>query len=379
MRSDLGTVGDRLASKSSTGFDYLRIGLATSVVLVHSFQVAYGPGIQDDIANSNFHFLVNSILPVFFALSGFLVAGSLERNNLVTFGALRVLRIVPALGVEILLSALIIGAIFTALPLADYFSSPGFWVYFLNIVGVIHQQLPGVFGANPYPDVVNISLWTIPFELECYIALAVLSVVFRRSKVFFLIVPLAIVLIATAKGVYQYGIHYHHVQGEEHHLGGRALVVSFLFGVNVYLWRDKLPYSDVIGILCLVSGFVLISFYRLQYSGMAPLAYATVWIGLKDIPRSFVIDNGDYSYGVYLFASPIQQMLATFAWLQHWWLNFGMALCGSLLYASFSWHCIEKPILARKSIFTSATNRWFAVLTSWRARGAGWQRTPNQP
>ena len=78
----------------------------------------------------------------FFALSGFLVTGSLGRTRLHQFVTLRVIRLIPALAVEITLSAVIIGLIFTTLPASEYLTSKGFYAYFLNIVGDI-QVLVG--------------------------------------------------------------------------------------------------------------------------------------------------------------------------------------------------------------------------------------------
>jgi peptidoglycan/LPS O-acetylase OafA/YrhL len=72
------------------------------------------------------------------------------------FLGLRFFRIFPALCVEVALSAIVIGALFTSLPLSEYFSSTGFFVYFGNILGIVQMHLPGVtFGGN---DVVNANL-----------------------------------------------------------------------------------------------------------------------------------------------------------------------------------------------------------------------------
>ena len=104
---------------------------------------------------------------MFFALSGFLVASSLERcKTLFTFLGLRAIRILPALAVEIFISALIIGPLFTTEPAKAYFAAPEFHDYFLNILGDIHYHLPGVFAANP-SDAVNGQLWTVPYEMIC--------------------------------------------------------------------------------------------------------------------------------------------------------------------------------------------------------------------
>ncbi|MCO6763518.1 hypothetical protein KQH43_30970, partial [Streptomyces sp. EL5] len=66
--------------------------------------------------------------------------------------------------------------IFTELPLAQYVADPKLHAYFLNIVGDIQYELPGVFLHNPMPDVVNAQLWTVPYELWCYVVLALLAV-----------------------------------------------------------------------------------------------------------------------------------------------------------------------------------------------------------
>ena len=368
------TVSNKLAEKNSTGFDYLRIFLAVFVLFMHSLRVVNGDWMADAMANSHFHGIFNSILPAFFALSGFLVAGSLQRNNLITFAGLRIARIVPALAVEILLSALIIGPLFTELTVGGYFSAKEFYLYFLNILGIIHLELPGVFLHNPFPNIVNLSLWTIPYELECYLALGSLALIFRRSRILILLVTVLLCLVGVYKSVHLHGISYYYEPGTEHHFSGRALVVGFLCGVNIYLWRDKIPYWNWLGWGCLALGIFLASFYRLQHVAVIPLAYATVWIGLKNVPRSWVINNGDYSYGVYLFAAPIQQMLATYERLRLWWVNFLLALVCSVLYAAFSWHWVEHPVLKRKPQLTQFTNACNARLSSYLAKAIPWLR-----
>ncbi len=62
---------------------------------------------------------------------------------------LRALRLIPALAVEVTLSALLLGAFFTTLPLGRYLSSPELISYFGNVVGLVHFTLPGVFEHNP--------------------------------------------------------------------------------------------------------------------------------------------------------------------------------------------------------------------------------------
>ncbi len=108
------------------------------------------------------------VLPAFFALSGFLVSTSLFRSKTIfEFVTLRVVRMMPALFGEVLISALLLGPLLTAFTIQEYFSSRQFYVYWLNIIGEIHFQLPGLFLDNPDPGRVNLQLWTIPLELKC--------------------------------------------------------------------------------------------------------------------------------------------------------------------------------------------------------------------
>ncbi len=89
----------------------------------------------------------DALVPMFFALGGFLVAGSLERNRLLSvFFGLRVLRFFPALATDVLLSSLIIGPALTTYTLSAYAADPRFSSYFLNVLGSVHFSLPGVFG-----------------------------------------------------------------------------------------------------------------------------------------------------------------------------------------------------------------------------------------
>ena len=112
----------------------MRLALATGVIWLHSIEVADGMRAALAVWGSWGRPFVAVILPMFFALSGFLVAGSLQRNkSLISFLGLRVIRLVPALFVEVTLSAIILGPIFTEYKLISYFSYKEFFEYFLNI------------------------------------------------------------------------------------------------------------------------------------------------------------------------------------------------------------------------------------------------------
>src|SRR6185437_12240502 len=238
-----------------------------------------------------------SLVPMFFALSGFLVTGSAFRTQSVaTFLSFRVLRIVPALFTEVFLSAMLLGPLLTTFTLQEYFSDPLFRVYFYNIVGHVQFTLPGLFHSNPIPAVVNGNLWTLPPEFYCYFLTAI-SMVFgllfsRRSftAIFAILTPLVI---------------YTHPKGQDI----LNPLYCFFCGVLLYHWRYQIRYSKA---FLLVSAAVCSwQFSRDVHIYLFPLllAYVTVFVGVTAFPKIPIIDRQDYSYGIYLYGFPITQAL----------------------------------------------------------------------
>jgi len=340
----------------TAGFDYLRLGLALAVLVWHGIILTSGSlAAYHALWGGPFRFLAAAILPMSFALSGFLVTGSLVRTRLHQFATLRALRLAPALAVEVTLSALILGALFTTLPLREYLTSPELGGYFGNILGLVHFTLPGVFEDNRVPRVVNSQLWTIPFELECYMSLGLASLLLglRHRRVFVALLVL-FSLAATAGAVLKNSV------SPFGPLQGRVLVVAFLAGVGIHLYRDRIPYSSVIAAGAAIASMVLLQIPNTAYLAALPIAYLTVWIGLMRPPK---IPFGDLSYGVYLFHFPVEQTIAhLFPSVGCWWQMALMALPPTLLCAWLSWNLIEQPILSRKKLILAGVDRAYSAL-----------------
>jgi peptidoglycan/LPS O-acetylase OafA/YrhL len=350
------TIGDRFASANgyTTGFDYLRIGLAVAVLCWHSIWISGSAKLDIALWSGPFRFLPAAVIPMFFALSGFLVSSSLQRTKLHQFVTLRIIRLVPALAVEITLSALILGAIFTTLPLTDYFTNKEFYAYFLNIVGLIHYELPGVFADNVAPRLVNAQLWTIPFELECYLALVLLSAfaVLRRRGLLVGVIALLSLLLA-------WWCFLHPVPEEaETNVNGRVLVLCFLAAVSLFLYRDKIPYSPAWGFMATIATVILLPVPATAYLAAFPVAYLTIWLGLQRPPA---IPFGDLSYGVFLFHFPIEQtVMHVFPGIQAWWQLTLVALPVTVVFAWLSWNLVERPVLSRKRLILRQVDRMAA-------------------
>lgn len=331
------------------GFDYLRVILACVILLIHSISLSTHYEMTRPLWFGGSRFVLAFSLPMFFCLSGFLVSGSLLRNSLFSFVMLRAIRIVPALAFETVLCAVLLGGMFTDLPLGEYFRSRGFLAYFGNIVGLIHFTLPGVFSERP----LNVQLWTIPFELECYLALVLLSVFgFIRKR---LAVLLVFLFFIAALSVFYLTNPYPANEPQ-----GRVLVCAFLAGVVFYIFRDRITLSKNMFILSLLTCILLLNEPPLNPLAVIPLTYVTIFIGLMRLPK---IKFGDLSYGIYLFHYPLIRVYCEiFDYDARWYVVFPVCLVASTIFSIVSWRLVEKPVLDRKKIIISSCEKFLRLI-----------------
>ena len=370
------------------GFDVLRLALAVLILLTHCSWIVGTGGVMTSILNSIFHIspetvsrlaqatttvgdptvhqltglgrpITLSYLPMFFALSGFLVTGSaLRTRRLIPFLGLRVLRLLPALFVEVTLSAIILGAIFTNLPASQYYASPMFWRYFLNIVGDVHFYLPEVFTTS-MTDVVNSNLWTLPWELYCYVVMSFMIItgaVYHRKALAILSAATTIVLI--------YASLVDGFQVVPAQVAGSTLVYYFVTGVLMFLWRDKIVFHELLFFSSVAICYFFMMSSRMVFIYPVLLTYVTVFIGLFPFPGFSLIKSGDYSYGIYLYGFPVTQALvAGFAGLHK---NLAMAAPLAVLatgaFAALSWHVVEKHCLKLKRYIAPKSSKITAAL-----------------
>lgn len=367
------TISQRLddVNQRPSGFDFLRIFLSFAVVLWHSYPISYGLDARFLLPPA-MKSVTGPILPMFFALSGFLVAGSLLRcKTLISFLGLRVIRIFPALTVEVLLSALLIGPLMTSLPVMEYFSNHLFYRYFYNIVGHIQFVLPGLYLDNPIPHVVNGQLWTVPYELICYVSLAIFVLFLGSKRKYAFIGLVALLLLWDASDVIR-GIVTADPEPATNAfrfaVSGRLLVASFAAGVTLYIFREELPFSNLAGWACLLLGAACFQIPGYNWIAILLLSYATIWLGLTNFRKPFFLRYADYSYGIFLYGFVVQQAVAHLLpeW-REWYWNFPITLLALIPLSAFSWHLIEKPCQSwRTTVF--AFEAW--CFTKWaRLRG----------
>ena len=344
------TVGDILAKNrgAGPGFDLIRVGLSLSLVLWHTTRICFG----DDLFMWQFwplRPLLVAIVPVFFALSGFLVTGSAIRTKSVrVFLTFRILRIAPALVVEVALSALILGPLVTQFSLQDYFADPKFVRYFGSIIGWVQYQLPGVFITNPL-DTVNANLWTLRPEFFCYVVMAGLMIsglVFHRTlyTLLFAVSHLGFIAFFLDPDL--------HFGATERNVTPFILCYCFVLGSVLYHWSHRIRLNPALLGLALIGAYAGLSFDVTLIPGCICATYCMIYAGMCRMPHIPLLKRGDYSYGIYLYGFPMTQTIYYFCpVLREWWLLFLVAAPATTAFAMVSWHVVEKPTLALKRLF----------------------------
>ena len=331
-------------------FDVLRLLAASFVLYSHSYALTAHPEPFADVSGWTFGEIG---VVMFFAMSGFLIAKSWsEQPHFAPFAIKRGLRLIPALVVAVSVTVFVVGPIFTVLPLSSYFTEPTTWIYLLRCSFLItfFGKLPGVFTTNPYPDAVNGSLWTLPVEACCYAMAAVLGSLglLRRSRVLvafgvvlvLCITPLSSISLAPAGGTTS---------------GNLPLVImlgaTFVLGSLAYSLRARLHLSWTIGAALMALWILTWGGAWARATGIVAIAFAVLVLAFRTpawLRR--LTAPGDLSYGIYVYAFPVQQSVAAIWGAVDPLLMMAIAFPVTYGLAFVSWRLVERPALALKRL-----------------------------
>lgn len=348
----MGVLLSDLATSRSNNFNLIRFLAASLVIYSHSFILALGTN-EDAPLLKIIGFPIGTLcVDVFFVSSGFLIAGSfMNSKSIFSYILARVLRIYPALIIVLLLTTFVMGPLVTTNSLDKYFSNIEIYIHFIRnslIVLGMEFKLPGVFESLPYPGTINGSLWTLPVELRMYILIALtLLVASRIEGVFGTIKQKYIVAILAIASVIL-NIYFTVFSSENQKF--IHLFSMFFVGSAIYLWRDKVRLSNLgfaITVVCLAVSSLSKELFFFVYSVALP--YAIFYLAY--IPKGKILrfnEIGDYSYGIYIYAFPIQQLIVKFNPSASVMEVTVYAFLLSLTAAFLSWHLIEKKSLNLK-------------------------------
>lgn len=345
------TLGDAFADRRNA-LGTVRLALALVVVASHAFLVigqATGP---TQLAGA---WAVNG----FFALSGYLIAGSRLRLGFGRFVWHRALRILPAFWVVLVVVA------FVAAPLSTLAAGGGVWhvpnafgyVFGNASLWVTQLGVDDTLRSVPYGTEWNAPLWTLAHEATAYLVagLALTIAFVRRRPALWLGVAMAAFMVANVaafgpvdvmSALATAGVESPFTRVVLHavRLGG-----FFVAGMLLFALRDRVPLRWWLAVACAAALGVLFALDLTGIVGQPLFAYLVLWVGAR-LPLRLGTRN-DLSYGVYVWAFPVQQLLAVFGVAQAFGAvgSFAVATAITLVIAWASWRLVERPALTLKS------------------------------
>jgi peptidoglycan/LPS O-acetylase OafA/YrhL len=344
----------------NNNFTFIRLVAALMVLITHSFTLVYGGVAEEPFRKVSLISIGTIAVSMFFIISGYLVTGSLlNSKNIKRYILARVLRIYPALWVMLLITVFLVFPFLSSYSLREYFSSGDLYTYFAKCAVLffnVEFSVPGVFTTNPYANNVNGSLWTLPVEIYMYLSLLALWVVailggkiFSRQieQVFRFIVLITACILILVLFVY--------IFNSTRINDFFVLVILFYLGAVMKAFQSSIVLTAKIFIPLLVILVVALFANKLVFVWLLVfiLPYCLLYLAYLPIKGLNVFKRGgDYSYGIYIYAFPVQQSIV-YLWpsVSIFQLTI-LATLVSFIFAIFSWHLIEKPcksLVSRRS------------------------------
>lgn len=337
-----------LAAAWDTGFNnfnLLRLFAAWLVIYGHAWPITATAGGDLVTRLTQFKFAGGVAVDMFFVISGFLIAASLERNRIGSFLASRALRILPALVVCVGLSVFVLGPLLTTAP--DYWHRPEVWRYFWVNASLKSTEyfLPGVFETLP-DHALNGSLWTLPIEARLYLALLFVGMLGLLTPRRYTPLWLGLMVLGYAWARWKAPL--------PGHLANYAWCTAFFITGSV-LWlnrrRVRLSWWILLSLLAAAAITRGGPWFHLPYYLL--LCYGTLFIAF--VPRLPIIRHNDLSYGLYLYGWPSQQLVQQFLMPTSPLQNMAWATVLALSLAAGSWFLVERPALGLKKRFGTRT------------------------
>jgi peptidoglycan/LPS O-acetylase OafA/YrhL len=269
---------------------------------------------------------------------------------------------VPGFAVAFLVSVFVLGILGTATTAHPL----GNWDQYLSDMSIrrIVWQLftleapRGIrtFVSNPLPNMVNESLWTIQYEFLCYLLVPLVGLAGLVKRRWFVLAcflaTYVLFVLKQAKLVDMYGYDNEWNLVLPYPSELPRFFAFFFAGACFYLYRDRIVRSRLLTALC-IALLALTAWWGWGLSLLLPLAgtYLLFYIAYHPRIRFYrFAKTGDYSYGLYLYGWPVQQLvLYFFAPYLNAHRLFLLAFPLTLAAAYFSWHVVEKRFLKMKS------------------------------
>lgn len=332
---------NNIFNNRDNNLNLIRLIAAILVIFSHAFALN---GKHDILSLQQWSFGTLAV-SVFFFISGILIANSFENSkNIFEYVFARMIRIIPAYFVVIILSVFVLGPIFTTLEIKDYFSNYQTYQYLKNLFFFpLYWELSGVFQSNEYYQAINGSLWTLPLEVLCYIYVLIIGFFsFLRSKSLSLTVFILVYFLYLSPDI---TFNYFGYPSDQI----LSVFLYFSLGVVVYNIKEYIFLDKKLAMVCLLILLISLKFSFFKEVFIFFGSYIILYIGYqKPFKYTNKILKNDLSYGIYIYAFPIQQLFINIYGNMNPYINFMYSLFITIIFAFFSWKLIEKKSLKLK-------------------------------
>lgn len=308
-------------------------------------------------------------LVMFFSISGFLITKSLlsSKSNK-EFIKKRALRLLPALILcSFLLTYFYCGLLgresffhwissFESFKTFLFYSTTARYEFFTVTSNYIEQD----FRYQPF---LNGPLWSLFYEILDYSVLLILFLFFKKSSKSCLIILIPSILIqfflnysdVPNTKIFDPSLKYFNYLINEYLYKSTLLSIPFFSAAFFYFKSEWFLTNKKTSILissCILLIAILIPKYTVFY--LVGLSILTLILGLSF--KDYIIRGKfDYSYGIYIYAWPIQQFFANFIKLD-FFSSLIASIFFTLIFASMSWHCVEKIFIKKNKSLILKSN-----------------------
>ena len=260
-------------------------------------------------------------LKAIFLISGYLIAKSLfsmsgsRKKVTVIYLVKRFGRLFPEFLFCLIITAFLIGPLFSTLTIKEYFGSMDQIIFYIkkNLLLYPIFNLPGVFTDNPYVGAVNGSLWTMPIEFFMYFIFLLIMLPFKnrnRQRIIYTLSSAGIFILWSIKMIY--------FQQERWVLYGTDwvtalnIIVYFVIGGGIYIWGLKPKFNIqtslfLFFILCAVRFNMTFINEIICMIALSCCIFSLGFADKQSLNLSWI--HPECAYGIYLWGFPVQQCI----------------------------------------------------------------------
>jgi peptidoglycan/LPS O-acetylase OafA/YrhL len=337
------------SSRHANNFGFLRVLFATLVVLSHCPEMLDGNRSREILTRIFGTMSLGEVaVDGFFLISGYLILQSLMNSkSYLEYLSKRVLRIYPGYVVAFVIS-LWIGSL-----AGGRITSPLQTLLDIARAFTLHTpQLGGAFAGNPLA-IVNGSMWTVSYEFRCYLLVMLLAAIgILKNRLIYLSLTGVFLFTVLGQLDFRWSSAIVAVFGQARFT--EEFTFAFLLGGAFYLFRDRIVYKGETVVLALAALVPLMFVPRMAEAALLVFGgYVLFFFAFQfNSPRLNRIGSKvDLSYGIYLYAWPIQNLLIWHYPRMSPWVLFGLTVAIVSTCAYLSWTVIERPALNLKGRF----------------------------